>query len=273
MAKKLTPEEVRRLTHGQHTRYPRKIEDWYAKQIKSWVKSWQRIASRYIDDYLARYVHGGNSFLQDDDDNDQDKDWADAFDTFIKAMSAAILSATSEHEIKTVVDKFVKAVDNFSYVNVKMQAGAVGLNPIQSDAELDSYVKIKLVENTHLVLNLRDEFADKLQTDIYNAITKGGGSGAVRNALVKRAGMTLKRADLIANDQTGTIIGQLNAYRHKKAGANRYIWQSQEDERVRPKHQVLDRTVQKYDDPDGGDDGEMPGEPIRCRCVADPIFD
>lgn len=270
MMAKLTPEEVRKLTHGQHTRYPRKIEDWYAKQIKSWVKSWQRIASRYIDDYLARYVHGGNSFLQDDD---QDQNWADAFDAFIKAMTAAILSATSEHEIKTVVDKFVKAVDNFSYVNVKMQAGAVGLNPIQSDAELDSYVKIKLVENTHLVLNLRDEFADKLQTEIYSAITKGGGSGAVRDALVKRAGMTLKRADLIANDQTGTIIGQVNAYRHKKAGASRYIWQSQEDERVRPKHQALDRTVQKYDDPGGGDDGEMPGEPIRCRCVADPIFD
>lgn len=270
-AKKLTPEEVRKLTHGQHTRYPRKIEDWYAKQIKAWVKAWQKIASHYIDDYLARYVHGGNSFLQDDDDDD--KSWADAFDTFIKAMSAAILSATSEHEIKTVVDKFVKAVDNFSYVNVKMQAGAVGLNPIQSDAELDSYVKIKLVENTHLVLNLRDEFADKLQTDIYNAITKGGGAGAVRDVLVKRAGMTLKRADLIANDQCGTIIGQVNAYRQKKAGASRYIWQSQEDERVRPKHQVLDRTVQKYDNPDGGDDGEMPGEPIRCRCVADPIFD
>lgn len=267
---KLTPEEVRKLTHGQHTRYPRKIEDWYAKQIKSWVKSWQRIASRYIDDYLAHYVHGGNSFLQDDDN---DKDWSEAFDTFIKAMSAAILSSTSEQEIKRTVDKFVKAVDNFSYVNVKMQAGAVGLNPIQSDAELDSYVKIKLVENTHLVLNLRDEFADKLQIDIYNAITKGGGSGAVRDVLVKRAGMTLKRADLIANDQTGTIVGQVNAYRHKKAGANRYIWQSQEDERVRPKHQALDRTVQNYDDPDGGDDGEMPGEPIRCRCVADPIFD
>lgn len=269
MMAKLTPEEVQKLTHGQHTRYPRKIEDWYAKQIKAWVKAWQRIASHYIDNYLARYVHGGNSFLQDDDD----QNWADAFDVFIKAMSMAISSATSEQEIKTAVGKFVKAVDNFSYANVKLQAGAVGLNPIQSDAELNSYVKIKLVENTHLVLNLRDEFADKLQTDIYNAITKGGGAGAVRDALVKRAGMTLRRADLIANDQTGTIIGQLNSYRHKKAGASRYIWQSQEDERVRPKHQALDRTVQKYDDPNGGDDGEMPGEPIRCRCVADPIFD
>lgn len=268
MMAKLTPEEVQKLTHGQHTRYPRKIEDWYAKQIKSLVKAWQRIASHYIDNYLARYVHGGNAFLQDDDQS-----WADAFDNFIKAMSMAISSATSEQEIKTAVGKFVKAVDNFSYANVKLQAGAVGLNPIQSDAELNSYVKIKLVENTHLVLSLRDEFADKLQTDIYNAITKGGGAGAVRDALVKRAGMTLRRADLIANDQTGTIIGQLNSYRHKKAGASRYIWQSQEDERVRPKHQALDRTVQKYDDPDGGDDGEMPGEPIRCRCVADPVFD
>lgn len=270
MAKKLTPEQVRKLTHGQHTRYPRKIEDWYAGRIRGWVKRWQRIASRYIDDYLKQYVKGGNAFLQD---ADPDHSWAEAFDLFIKAMKDAIGASVGEQEISSTVKQFIKAVDNFSYTNVKMQVGPFGLNPIQADAALNSYTKIKLVENTHLVLNLRDEFADKLQTDIYNAVTKGGGSGAVRDALVKREGMSLKHADLIANDQTGTIIGQVNAYRHKKAGANRYIWQSQEDERVRPKHEILDRTVQKYDDPDGGDDGEMPGEPIRCRCVADPIFD
>ncbi|MES5128901.1 hypothetical protein [Lactobacillus crispatus] len=44
-----------------------------------------------------------------------------------------------------------------------------------------------------------------------------------------------------------------------------------EDDRYRPKHQVIG-TRQTYDDPTGGDDGQMPGEPINCRCVADPIF-
>ena len=46
-----------------------------------------------------------------------------------------------------------------------------------------------------------------------------------------------------------------------------------EDGRVRPKHQELDQKVFSYDDPDGGDNGQLPGEPINCRCVALPVID
>lgn len=84
--------------------------------------------------------------------------------------------------------------------------------------------------------------------------------------------MTANHAKLIANDQTGSIVSQLDSYRAKRAGARKYIWRSMEDNRVRPKHRELDGTEQVYGNPDGGDDGQMPGEPIRCRCVALPVF-
>ena len=72
--------------------------------------------------------------------------------------------------------------------------------------------------------------------------------------------------------QTGTIISQLDAYRAKSAGAEKYLWRSMEDRRVRPKHRELDGETFRYGDPHGGDDGQLPGEPIRCRCIAEPIF-
>ncbi|WP_081495928.1 minor capsid protein [Lactobacillus pasteurii] len=104
-------------------------------------------------------------------------------------------------------------------------------------------------------------------------MTKGGGVTSVTKAIVDRTHMTANHAKLIANDQTGSIISQLDSYRAKRAGARKYIWRSMEDNRARPKHRELDGTEQVYGNPDGGDDGQMPGEPIRCRCVALPVFD
>ena len=66
---------------------------------------------------------------------------------------------------------------------------------------------------------------------------------------------------------------ELNTYRNKQAGAGSYIWQTMEDDRVRPAHQDLDGKQFDYDDPNGGDDGQLPGQPINCRCVATPVFD
>lgn len=109
--------------------------------------------------------------------------------------------------------------------------------------------------------------------DKRRSITKGGGVTSVTKAIVDRTHMTANHAKLIANDQTGSIISQLDSYRAKRAGARKYIWRSMEDNRVRPKHRELDGTEQVYGNSDGGDDGQMPGEPIRCRCVALPVFD
>ncbi len=41
------------------------------------------------------------------------------------------------------------------------------------------------------------------------------------------------------------------------------------DERVRPSHEALDGTRQRWDDPPA--EGH-PGEPINCRCIAEPVL-
>lgn len=82
--------------------------------------------------------------------------------------------------------------------------------------------------------------------------------------------MSYNRAKLIAVDQTGSIHGQLNVKRQHANGFDWYEWDTMEDERVRPSHAALDRTAHKYD---GSDIDIIPGEEIRCRCVATPLED
>lgn len=252
------------------TRYPHKLESGYQGTLIKLVRSWHTQAQNYIDWYIKDYVRGG-AVLFDDDDN------------IIKAnqlLQRVELMATTLEEagrndprFTQIATKFVRSIDNFSFQNVKVQVGVIGLNPIQNDVELLAFTKTQIGYNVSLIKSMRTNYFDSLQKDIYRSITQGGGVSDITQSITKRTHMAVQHAKLIAVDQTGSILGQLNAHRATKAGAKYYIWRSSEDNRVRPRHRELDGTKQKYNDPKGGDNGLMPGEPIRCRCVAMPIFD
>lgn len=78
-----------------------------------------------------------------------------------------------------------------------------------------------------------------------------------------------RKATLIARDQVGKLYGQVNAIRQKEVGVEKFVWRTAEDERVRAEHEQRDGETYSYDDPP---DGELPGEPILCRCYAEPDF-
>lgn len=267
MAGKLTKEQVKQLTHNiPKTRYSWTLETYYARRLRQLISNWKQIASDHINRMINPLVTGGSLMLADDDH-------ADDIAAAIAIMLVAINGSESDIYLASLATSFVNSVNTFSYHNVQAQANHVGLKAIESNSTIDDYTKMKIKENVALIKSMKQEFVDRIEKTIYEGINSGGGIGQIAKFLTKTTQMANNRAALIANDQTGSILGQLDTYRQQKAGAYGYIWQSMEDARVRPTHQALDQTFQKYNDPDGGDDGQMPGEPIRCRCVALPTFD
>lgn len=267
MAGKLTKEQVKQLTHNiPKTRYSWTLETYYARRLRQLISNWKQIASDHINRMINPLVTGGSLMLADDDH-------ADDIAAAIAIMLVAINGSESDIYLASLATSFVNSVNTFSYHNVQAQANHVGLKAIESNSTIDDYTKMKIKENVALIKSMKQEFVDRLEKTIYESINSGGGVGQIANFLTKTTQMANNHAALIANDQTGSILGQLDTYRQQKAGAYGYIWQSMEDARVRPTHQALDQTFQKYNDPDGGDDGQMPGEPIRCRCLALPTFD
>lgn len=73
-------------------------------------------------------------------------------------------------------------------------------------------------------------------------------------------------ARLIARDQIGKTQAVLNYERAVQAGATHYIWRTQGDGKVRPEHAARNNTRRAYGV------GEQPGQPIQCRCVAEPAI-
>lgn len=253
------------------TRYPRNLEEAYRKRIVRLVYSWRRTAMEYFDRYMRKYFTGGTRLIGDAQAPPTTTQTQEMIEN-LHLLGYTIKQAVSDAAIRTTAQQFVRSIDTFSYNNVALQIKIAGLNPIRNDPNLTRIFNAKVAENVELIKYMRDRYADSITGVVSRAISNGDGTSAITKAIVKQTGMSVRHAALVANDQTGSTIAKFNQARHQAAGAKYYVWQSMEDNRVRPKHQLLDGTRQKYGDPNGGDDGQTPGEPINCRCVADPVF-
>lgn len=264
---------ARRRKHVPKTRYPTNLEKSYLGALKRLVLSWKKIAQWYSQNYLKYYMLGGALSIDASDDDENNPHKIEQLAALIAMMAVAIKNANSNRELENVATQFVLSINSFSYSNVNSQAKAISSHAIQSNPTIQTFMRAKIKENTSYITSMRDKYVAQLQSDIYRAISDGKGATELTNAIVKRTNMSYNHARLIANDQTGSILAELNKYRATHAGFEKYRWQSMEDGRVRPKHQELDQKIFSYDDPDGGDNGQLPGEPINCRCVALPVID
>lgn len=256
--------------------YPLRIERSYYRSLTKLVRSWQRLAQQTAD-AIKPYMTGGTTVLQDAD-NSGNPNWIKYVQQVLDLFAVDVKNAYTDTELNSIATRFVYSVDSFSSSKIisrsgaiKMQEGVIALNPLKNNSKLREYTQSKILENVNLIKAMRQRYIDQLNGDVYRLINSGSGVTDLAHAITNRTGMTLRHADLIATDQTGKILAQIDSYRNQANGSTRYIWRSMEDSRVRPKHRELDGKEFRYDDPTGGDGGLLPGEPIRCRCYADPI--
>ena len=98
-------------------------------------------------------------------------------------------------------------------------------------------------------------------------------------------GMTKNRARLIATDQLGTLNSRMTEYEHKSLGVDKYKWTARHDTRVRPCHREYNNRIFSWNNPPADwyvtkSKGIVytgnyfhPGQAIRCRCTAKPVFE
>lgn len=215
------------------TRYAWAMERGYQRDINGLVRSWRKIVEKYLNNQFKDYLRGGVQMLQD---ADHDASWIGYIQQELDLMKTELQHSQTDTELNKITKRFVYSIDKFSADNVNTQLSTIGLqtgiqslNPVDADSDLAKYVRWKISQNTGLIKIMRDRYADQIQGDIYQSITSGGGIGQVYQAIIKRTGMAMNHAALVANDQTGTILSQLDAYRSKKAGAEKYVWRSMED--------------------------------------------
>lgn len=123
--------------------------------------------------------------------------------------------------------------------------------------------------NVSLIRSIPKQYASEIENRVMAGVREGERWEQMAAGLEERYGVTERRAQLIARDQVGKLYGQLNEERQSALGVTGYVWRTSQDARVRDEHEEREGESYQWDAPP--EDGH-PGEPVNCRCYAEPDF-
>lgn len=260
----------RKVPKGQP---PTGIERDYARELKR-IALRTRIALIPLLDELPRLIASARAEREAfDSRGDVGDSRADAGESrrirelLEQAAASAVIDTSA---LETLAEKFAVRTQTYQRIQMARQVkAALGID-LSLDVSLTATMEAFISENIALITNM----PVKTMSAIEGIVTRGVTSGALHKDIAKDIQMQLgvgeRRAALIARDQVGKYYGQVTATRHQSIGVKSFVWNTVGDERVRDEHSALNGETFAYDKPPS--EG-LPGEPINCRCFADPVFD
>ena len=162
--------------------------------------------------------------------------------------------------------------------NQRLQLGhqlhaALGMDVLAHSPEVPNFgamVDHFISENVSLISTIPADMLSHVDRIVQRGITSGTPVDQLRGEIADRFGISARHARVIARDQVGKLYGQVNRVRQRALGIDSFEWETANDERVREEHQLLNGKVFRWDAPPA--EG-IPGEPIQCRCTAQPQLD
>lgn len=247
-------------------RYARALlvqERSYYRQIRRMYRSW-------LNSLLERLSRAINSNVRLDNDpelpdgvgsawgflspliNDAKADWAVQVQRFVIPMRD---TANKIAELSKMVWTKQKPVD-------------LQVQPLMSEPWLRNKLQDYAEENAMLITKIGTDTADRIQVLTVDALDGKISKKALAEQIQKiDKTIGVNRAKTIARDQVGKLQANLTQVRAKRAGVDKYEWQTVGDNRVRPKHEALDGDEREYGK------GLQPGDDVNCRCVSIPLVE
>lgn len=179
---------------------------------------------------------------------------ADELDDTMRAIGAGVAD--------TQLDTFSAAVGVDRDALVRL----LELRGVTTDEQIDEFA----AQTVDLITSKAEELHDSIRLEVLESYQAGERWEDLSDRLQERLGVAESSADLIAVDQIGKLNSAVGAERSQGVGITHFTWRTVGDERVRPEHEALDGQVFSYAEPP--EEG-LPGEPVRCRCYADPVLE
>lgn len=134
----------------------------------------------------------------------------------------------------------------------------------------------ELTESTQLaVKNFTKEKTLELRKLAEANAFSGGRSDRLAKVIEAQFGVTKRKANFLADQETGLLVSKYREARYAEAGVKDYIWMTSHDDRVRKDHAALDGKRFSFSNPPITNRStgarNNPGEDFRCRCAARPI--
>lgn len=199
-----------------------------------------------------------------------DADETRSLDEIMRAVRARLEQALDPGNLKELAAQFAQRTQSAQRIALgKQTKAALGADVFSADKRIPAIRDHFISENVSLIKSIPGDVISEVEGIVNRAFTDATPHDVVAKQIEDRFGVGESRARLIARDQIGKLYGQTNAYRQQDLGIESFIWRTSGDERVREEHAALEGQEFRYDDPP--DEG-LPGEPIQCRCSAEPVF-
>lgn len=207
----------------------------------------------------------------------------------VPATSRDLISDISQRDITRIINQIYRRYSGLTALDKRLKAAyergnaqhkarylremeralGVDVGTLLNDPVAGAEVRKRVDESVGLITSLDDEMKARLARDIWNGIALGEDRGSLRKLIYESRSVPMSRARLIARDQTAKMYSNLSRIRQEDVGITEYIWRTVGDGAVRPEHEALDGTTQRWDAPPSVG---HPGEDIQCRCIADPVI-
>jgi SPP1 gp7 family putative phage head morphogenesis protein len=194
----------------------------------------------------------------------------DAIGRIVDELRAEFLKRYPRSKLTSIVDPFAEATADFQAEQLNAQLReAVAVDVVGSESWLQASIDEFTAENVALIRTIPDRYFNEIETLVKREAADGARWETLVDGIEERYDVSRSRSKIIARDQVGKFYGDLNRVRQTDVGITRFVWRTMRDNRVRPEHEDLDgHSFEWSSAPEGG-----PGEPVLCRCYADPDLD
>lgn len=184
---------------------------------------------------------------------------------FLEAGSLIVLPGLAQR-----IAEFAAGIERFNRAQFHaVLRSAYGVDIFKGEPWLAEALSQWEAENIKLIRSIPQQALDRMHGKIVSAVRSGTPTAKLAEWIRNEYGVARSRADLIARDQVGKLNGQLTEERQTRIGVRSYKWRGSLDERERDEHVAREGETFRWDDPP--EDGH-PGEPILCRCWAEPVL-
>jgi SPP1 gp7 family putative phage head morphogenesis protein len=217
----------------------------------------------------------------------------DQIDRSITTRSKLLLSTLSKRFLqlfrKNASDIVNKMINNTLKTNattlrgsLQKLSGGLQLSTSAVPKGLEVVTQAMIAENVSLIRSIPEKYFTEVTGSVMRSITTGT-TAQLSKDLQKYDGVTKRRAQNIAIDQTRKAYNVIGTERMKAAGIRKFKWVHSAGAQV-PRHShlhILNGKVFSFEDIEGQqaalgvppEDRGMPGMPIRCGCIYVPVIE
>lgn len=170
-----------------------------------------------------------------------------------------------------------KASSASLHSSIQQLTGGLSLQTTSLQGPLLDILKATTTENVSLIKSIPSQYLTNVHGAVLRSITNGGGLKTLVPYLAKNKGITLRRARMIAHDQTRKAFNNLSKGRMLNLGIEEYEWiHTGGSNHPRELHIQMSGNIYRFDKPpiidkSTGERG-IPGQAINCRCRMRPVI-